>query len=91
MAKQRAASYRPELVLSPVSLEGEHPNESPSIFWKSRKPYYSDVSPRASTSENEGTSFIGVPLSNIGLGAAKNVKISWHLPLNKIAEYFKEI
>jgi len=91
MAKQRAASYRPELVISPVSLEAEHSNESANIFWKSRKPHYFDVSPRASASENEGTSIIGVSLCNIGLGAAKNIKINWQLPLNDVAEYIKKI
>src|SRR3972149_11460007 len=74
MVKQRKASYKPEIIIPNVSIYGyvDNPDE---IF----------ISNRWSNKELTDEYVVGnlpkVSLYNIGLGAAKSIKIKWDFDL----------
>ena len=83
MKKQRAATYQPELVVSV------------KIFQGSAKPKVIRVSKSWMQSKDEGQIikesdmpeiFDRVPLCNIGLGAAKEIRALWSFPTNELVE-----
>ncbi len=78
MKKQRAATYHPELVVSKKIFEGAgsvKENRVP-VSWIQRN-YLGEII------EDTGI-FFKVPLCNIGLGAAKEIKALWLFPINEL-------
>jgi hypothetical protein len=78
MKKQRAATYHPELVVSKKSFVGIgslKENRVP-LNWIPRN----DIGEVIEKTEN----FFGVPLCNVGLAAAKEIKASWSLPIDEL-------
>ena len=82
IAKQREATYRPELALSRTDLEG-----SVDPILKDSLP--TRWVPKSKAEQTDGAwRRFAMPLRNVGLGAAKGVVVSWSLP---IAEMVKEL
>jgi hypothetical protein len=84
IAKQRRASYRPELVLGGGEFEaaaGEHDFGLPQS-WRhpAPKPMGDSV-----VIYSSGPVTFGLPLANVGLGAARNVSISWAFDIEHAA------
>ena len=82
ISKQRKATYRPQLALSRVMFEGSNDattNEKLPSLWTHRQ----NSAATKDTADNH-FGFFSVPLANIGLGAAKNVTISWTFPLGEL-------
>jgi hypothetical protein len=86
ISKQRRATYRPELALSRVVFEGStgpgQNNKMPS-FWMRKE---EGNAPRTELVPNLDFASFAVPLANIGLGAAKNVLVTWTFALNDLVE-----
>jgi hypothetical protein len=81
MAMQRTASFHPELVVSRILFEGR------AIFAGGLPTHWvaiDNADPNKSNNE-ESKFFFSVPLSNIGLGAAKNLKVVWEFPIEEFA------
>lgn len=78
IAKQREASYRPELVIPRTLIKGNG----------SVKRSLPDNWVSASESSNQFTSapWFAIPLHNIGLGAARNIIVNWSFPLNEMVK-----
>lgn len=76
VSKQRKTSYRPEIVVPRITFEGSADprtgNKLPSVW---------NTIPQG----GDGAILAKVPLINIGLGAAKNVSISWNFPVEETA------
>jgi hypothetical protein len=82
MAKQRQTSYRPELVLQAIYFKGSPDIENGFPFnWRRN----SDVD------ENAKVARFTIPLSNIGLGAAKNVRVLWSWPIQEVVSLSNEL
>jgi hypothetical protein len=87
MSKQRTDSYHPELALSRIVFDARPLTDGglPTL-WRTTS---------NSDSENiDGTKSpfsFSVPLSNIGLGAAKDVKIFWEFPLGELTEKINQL
>ena len=67
--KQRTASYRPELVLVKTTVELQSFEKAQGV-------------PRVTNANNSSHHFI--PIVNVGLGAARDLKISWKFPVDKL-------
>jgi hypothetical protein len=79
IAKQRKASYRPELVLVSAEFEAKaqaHYSGLPTD-WRNPEP---KLMSGVTTISLEPNGF-GLPLANIGLGAARNISISWEFAI----------
>jgi hypothetical protein len=77
ISRQRRASFRPELTLEKVKFSGAQDPTTDSVmplFWQ--VPVDSPDSPRFEE-------FRGIPIRNVGLGAAKNVTIVWEMSVQK--------
>jgi len=78
IARQREASYRPELAISQSSLQGQpDPIAAGALpsFWTKMAEY------NAST---EGVQRPMLPLSNVGFGTAKEVSLVWSFPIAEV-------
>jgi len=85
MKRQRAATYHPELVLSQKIFEGAgsvKDNRVP-VSWIQR-------SSSGEVIEDSGR-FFEVPLRNVGLGAAKEVKALWSFPISELVALINDI
>ena len=76
ISKQRMESYKPGLVIVRTPIRSQAEEEPISFNWTI--PNADNVS-----SPNDSKSF-SVPLWNVGLGAAKEVKIHWNFPIDKL-------
>jgi len=85
IAKQREASYRPELALSRVSVEcKKDPIASGTIptFW----------APIGNEGKADSLSrTFSLPLSNIGLGTAKAVSVFWSFPFESVTKQVNDL
>jgi hypothetical protein len=92
IAKQRKASYRPELVLGSGEFEARAnayhsglPND-----WRNPEPKLIGCVTNISLASN----VFGLPLANIGLGAARKISISWKFAIEdavkNVNKYAKE-
>jgi hypothetical protein len=82
MKQQRESSYRPEIVLPTVSLFAKSipPNGYP-LNWR-----------LLGVNEDETLSLtLSMPLLNVGLGAAKNVKVRWQFPFKEAVAEFNQL
>jgi hypothetical protein len=85
MSQQRKASYLPELVLSRTSFEGSRdlitygpmPTRWVSISDTEKK---KEISP-----------WFSMPLSNVGLGAAKSISVSWSFPIQEMVSQVNDL
>jgi hypothetical protein len=80
IAKQREASYRPELVFSRTDFHATshaHKQSALPTLWTIGRP---DDKPAESTRD------FAIPLRNVGLGAAKDVAIVWSFPIDEMIE-----
>ena len=76
ISKQRMESYRPGLVIVRTPIKSQAEEEPISFNWT--------ISNGDNVrSPNDSTSF-SAPLWNVGLGAAKEVKIRWNFPIDKL-------
>jgi hypothetical protein len=85
IAKQREASYRPELVLSRVYVDcSKNPLAGSAIptFWAPMIEGKVVASPAQKFS---------IPLRNIGLGSAKRVVVSWSFPFETLVQEVNEL
>jgi hypothetical protein len=80
IAKQREASYRPELVFSRTFFDA-----SPDPIRDGSLPERW-VNSRTQAESQEPLRDLSVSLHNVGLGAAKNVTILWSFPLEETVE-----
>lgn len=81
IAKQREASYRPELLFSRIFVECTKDSSPIPTHWTTK-------------GEDEKTNiqsrFFSLPLRNIGLGTAKNVSVSWSFPFESVIKQINE-
>jgi hypothetical protein len=83
ISKQRKASYRPELALSRTIIEGVVDEAAAShlpSLWTAQ------LQDNMSTKDHSAGKRCAIPLANIGLGAAKGVKVSWNFPIEELVE-----
>lgn len=87
MATQRTASFHPELVVSRILFEGR-PMSAGGLptFWVTI-----DDADASKRNEEESKFSFSVPLNNIGLGAAKNLKVFWEFPIEELAGKIKSL
>jgi hypothetical protein len=90
IAKQRRASYKPELVISANSFDTKSPKDARGIWsyldWREQS-----TSQKPATNVSLlGTSF-RLRLVNIGLGAAKDVSIRWEFPFESTIGQINEL
>lgn len=85
VSQQRESSYKPELVLSKTIFECS-PNP------QSKKQIPSAWTPKAKAEEELSLhrSF-SMPLRNVGLGAAKSIKVTWSFPIEDVVATVNEI
>ncbi|MER0216864.1 MAG: hypothetical protein DU481_11915 [Nitrosomonas sp.] len=85
IAKQRQASYRPELALSRVSVVcKKDPIASSTIptFW----------APMGDDGKSDSLSrTFSLPLSNIGLGTAKAISVLWSFPFESVTKQVNDL
>jgi hypothetical protein len=83
MKKQRAAAYQPELVVSEKTFQGTASSEVNRVptSWVELK-HGGRIIEESDMSEI----FFRVPLCNLGLGAAKEIRATWSFPTNELAE-----
>ncbi len=67
--KQRTASYRPDLVLVDRVMRLEP---------------YEQTGGMPQLSDKDGESQLSVPIVNVGLGAARDLKVSWQFPIDQV-------
>lgn len=85
VSKQRESSYKPELVLSRTVFEcSSNPLSKGEIpdTWVPRK------------DNEEESNFLrsfSMPLRNVGLGAAKGIKVTWSFPIESVVATVNEI
>jgi hypothetical protein len=91
IAKQRRASYRPELVLGSGDFEAKanmHHSGLPND-WRHPEPELVGV-----TTVSIAPNVFRLPLANIGLGAARNISISWEFAIEdavaNVSKFAKE-
>jgi hypothetical protein len=85
VSKQRESSYKPELVLAKTAFDclsnplsqGEIPDT-----WLIR---------RGNEEEKNYLQSFSMPLRNVGLGAAKSVKVSWSFPMENVVSNVNEL
>lgn len=85
IAKQREASYRPELVLSHVSVECSKDAIAGGLLPTSWVAKSED-----SRGDSPPKTFV-IPLRNVGLGTAKSVVVSWSLPFEALVKEVNEM
>ena len=76
ISKQRMESYRPELIVIRTFVKSQQEEKQIKFNWT-----ISNV--ENVRSSNDSRSF-SVPLWNVGLGVAKNVKIHWNFPIDEL-------
>ena len=77
--QQRTSSYRPELVLVRTAMTFRRASQGgPDWF-------------RTSNEDDDRTISTTVPLVNIGLGAARNVTISWDFPIEELVSSVNQL
>ncbi|TYC60721.1 hypothetical protein ETQ85_04805 [Zoogloea oleivorans] len=85
MSHQRQASYLPELVLSRTIFKG---TANPIAAG----PIPSHWIPKArNESKTEVMPLFSLPLTNVGLGAAKDISVSWSFPIEKIVRQVNDL
>lgn len=84
IAKQREASYRPELAFSRVLVECTKDLLTEGSIPTHWTPQERDKKINASLRD------FSLPLRNIGLGTAKNVSISWSFPFESVTKQINE-
>jgi hypothetical protein len=84
MARQRKASYKPELTLPQTRFHAVANPPNLPILWK--KGYA--AKPDESSSAKAG---FGVPLLNLGLSVAKQVQVSWSFDIQAVVERLNEM
>lgn len=84
IAKQREASYRPELAFSRVLVECT----KDLIAAGSIPTHWTTKGEDEKT--NTQSRFFSLPLRNIGLGTAKNVSVSWSFPFESVTKQINE-
>ena len=85
MSHQRQASYLPELVLSRTTFKGAaSPIESGPIpsYW---------ISESRDESKTEVMPMFSLPLTNVGLGAAKDISVCWSFPIEEIIRQVNDL
>ncbi|MBO2701056.1 hypothetical protein [Shewanella algae] len=85
VSKQRESSYKPELVLSRTVFEcSSNPLRKGNIpdTWMPRK---------ENEEEKNFLRSFTMPLRNVGLGAAKSLKVTWSFPIESIVATVNEI
>jgi len=82
MAKQREASYRPELVFAFTPFEG-------LASAKGRLPENWESGAREEK-EASHRQRLKIPLHNVGLGAARSVKLTWSFPIERATQEANE-
>jgi len=85
IAKQREASYRPELALSRTVFDGSaDPITKGALptLWV-RKAQDGEAEPTSRT--------FAIPLRNVGLGTAKGVAVSWSFPISEVVEEVNQL
>lgn len=94
IAKQRKASYKPELVLGNGEFEAK-----PNLHHSGLPNDWRHLEPKPKLTNGVTTislepNVFGLPLANIGLGAARNISISWKFGIEdavaKVCKYAKE-
>lgn len=84
IAKQREASYRPELALSRIYVEcTKDPLDSGALptLW----------SPEGENGHTDSLKWFSLPLQNIGLGTAKAVTVFWEFPFDNVTKQVNEL
>jgi len=90
IAKQRRAAYRPELVPLAISFRASiEPGDKTILpdYWVRVSDAFSDEKSEADTTWMAFT----IPLMNIGLGAAKNIRASWSFAIEEFAHELNEL
>jgi hypothetical protein len=100
--KQSEASYRPELtftrtmfegvplntlVNSPPQMSALYKNPSPSVWLKTGDEHTGDKY----GGDKANLPRFTVPLRNVGLGAAKNITVSWSVPMDELGKQLEEL
>ena len=67
--KQRTASYRPELVLVKTTI---------------RLRSFEETGGFPQIADEDSNSQVSLPIVNVGLGAARDVKVSWEFPVDQV-------
>ena len=84
VAKQRRASYQPDLALTQIVVTGvpDSNNKSPlPIVWNTNPPGIGSSQPRR----------CAIPVLNVGLGAAKDVVVSWSFPIDELVKSVNDL
>ncbi len=76
MAQQREASYRPELVFSRMRFKGSQNAGLAGKYW--------DWSNSDIVEKTKASMLLSIPLRNVGLGAAKDISVSWSFPIEEM-------
>lgn len=85
MSHQRQASYLPELVLSRTIFEG-----TPSPIAAGPIPTHWVPKP-SSESKTVVMPLFSLPLTNVGLGAAKDISVSWSFPIEEVIRQINDL
>lgn len=85
MSHQRQASYLPELVLSRTIFDG-----TASPMGKGPIPSHW-VPKHGNESKTEVMPWFSLPLTNVGLGAAKDISVSWSFPIEEIIRQVNDL
>lgn len=85
MSHQRQASYLPELVLSRTIFEG-----SPSQITDGTIPTRW-IPKTDGVIKSEIMHFFSLPLTNVGLGAAKDISVSWSFPIEEVISQINDL
>lgn len=86
MKQQREASYQPELVITNTTFEAS--NGSPAVHLLATN--WANV-PKADNEPDHSSTHFSLPLCNIGLGAAKNISLSWSFPIEDMVNRANEL
>lgn len=86
VSKQRESSYKPELVLSKTIFEC-----LPNFVTEGNIPDRWAPSKENNEEETNLLRSFSMPLRNVGLGAAQNIKVTWSFPIEIIVSTVNEI
>ncbi|MBI2275727.1 MAG: hypothetical protein HYU74_00100 [Dechloromonas sp.] len=85
MSHQRQASYLPELVLSRTIFEG-----TPGPISAGPIPTHWVPKP-GGESKTEVMPLFSLPLTNVGLGVAKDISVSWSFPIEEVIRQINDL